>query len=242
MDEKNKITTNYFCTVVTIVKNNREGIERTLKSIVSQSFTNFEYIVIDGGSSDGTVEIIRNYNKNINLIISEPDNGIYYAMNKAINLSRGKYIIFINSGDWLESDILEHVHSISTQEKSDVYYGLVRLWDQDSNIIGVNGATIMNIKKEMISHSSCFISKDVYNYINYDIKYKSAADYDLIFRILNNQYKFFYIEKIISNFVLGGISSTKLGFLETNSILFKYKSYGLIKYILKYIYIKLKSN
>ena len=93
-----------FFTIVTVVKNDEKNIERTIKSIKNQSFNNFEHIIIDGLSSDKTVSNVLKNKKNIDILISEKDSGIYYAMNKGILLSRGKIIVFVNSGDLLKKN------------------------------------------------------------------------------------------------------------------------------------------
>jgi glycosyltransferase involved in cell wall biosynthesis len=97
-------------TVITVVLNDERKIESTIKSIISQSYRNIEYIIIDGGSVDNTLQIIENYKDRISLVISEPDNGIYHAMNKGIRHASGDYIIFINSGDiFYNNDIIKEV-------------------------------------------------------------------------------------------------------------------------------------
>ena len=98
--------------VVTVVYNSEALIENTVKSIINQSYSHIEYIVVDGGSTDGTIDILNRYKKNISTLISEPDHGIYDAMNKGIRLATGDFLVFINSGDKFSShDILEKIFS-----------------------------------------------------------------------------------------------------------------------------------
>ncbi|MEG1573526.1 MAG: glycosyltransferase family 2 protein, partial [Bacteroidales bacterium] len=108
--------------IITINLNDAAGIEKTLKSIwEKQSFRDFEHIVIDGGSKDGSVEVIKKYEKNLAYWISEPDKGIYNAMNKGIAKATGEYLLFINGGDWLADDVLAEVFAIPFEE--DIVYG-----------------------------------------------------------------------------------------------------------------------
>ena len=98
--------------VVTVVYNSAALIENTVNSIINQSYSHIEYIVVDGGSTDGTIDILNRYKKNISTLISEPDRGIYDAMNKGISLATGDFVVFINSGDKFSSDdILENIFS-----------------------------------------------------------------------------------------------------------------------------------
>ena len=101
-----KINIPYF-SVITVVKNDIKNIYKTIKSIKEQSFKNFEYIIIDGKSSDGTTQQIRKHKKYIDLIISEKDKGIYFAMNKGAKLAKGEILVFVNSGDILNKDALK---------------------------------------------------------------------------------------------------------------------------------------
>ena len=97
-------------TIITINYNNKEGLERTIKSTAKQTFKNFEYIVIDGGSTDGSVEVIKQYASEIDFWVSEKDNGIYHAMNKGVSHAHGDYLLFMNSGDTFHSpDVLNSV-------------------------------------------------------------------------------------------------------------------------------------
>ena len=116
-------------TVVTAVFNAEDVIEKTIKSVLNQTYTPYEYLIIDGKSSDKTVEIIRKYSKhfeekNITLkIVSEKDNGIYNAMNKGIDLAEGDFISFLNAGDWYELDALENINKFYEEDSFDLTYG-----------------------------------------------------------------------------------------------------------------------
>ena len=117
--EKNKIS------IITVVKNSSNTIEKTIKSVLAQEYKNLEYIIIDGGSTDGTLEIIKEYKKNISIFLTEKDNGIWDAMNKGIKLANGDLVGFINSGDIYYSNALETVNHYFVENKIDFLFGSV---------------------------------------------------------------------------------------------------------------------
>jgi putative colanic acid biosynthesis glycosyltransferase len=107
----NSLSKKPFFSIITVVKNDENNIEKTIESITQQSFKNYEYIIIDGKSSDKTRTKILKHKKKINMLISQKDNGIYYAMNKGINLSNGEVIVFINSGDLFSKNALRFIYN-----------------------------------------------------------------------------------------------------------------------------------
>lgn len=217
--------------IITVVFNGEKYLEETIQSVIKQTYDNVEYIIIDGGSTDGTMGIIKKYEHAIDYWVSEKDNGIYHAMNKGLSLAIGDYIALLNCGDWYEIDACEQVLKYILLYKYDIYYGLIRNFDK--NIFrNVSGSTINNLQKSMIAHPTCFISKYVYSKYKYNVKYKSASDYDLIIRLYKAGFKFYFIERIIANFNLGGISESYLGIIESLRIKKKYEYISYTKYIL----------
>ena len=107
----NKITKPLF-SVITVVKNDKFGITKTIKSILNQSYKNFEYLVIDGASKDGTLSILSKYKNKIDHIVSRPDKGIYFAMNRGIKIAKGEIIVFVNSGDLFTKNALKIINNI----------------------------------------------------------------------------------------------------------------------------------
>ena len=202
-------------TVITIVKNDEENIEKTIKSIINQKNIKFEYIIIDGNSSDKTLSILSNYKKNINKIISENDNGIYDAMNKGIANSTGDVIVFCNSGDFFYENALMHVMKIFNTSNFDYVFGTVL-----RNYLGNNQVLKYNLKPKRIyynfdfatSHSTgFFLKRDVYEQIGYyNTRFKCSADYDLYFRLIDKNYIGTATgeKNIIGNMSAGGYSST----------------------------------
>jgi len=227
-------------TVVTVVRNGEETLEETILSVINQTYTNVEYIIIDGASTDGTLDIIKKYEDKIDYWLSEPDEGIYYAMNKGIDLATGDYIALLNSDDWYELDACETIVNKIKEVKADIYYAMIRVLNKENEILFVYGYTHKILSQNMIAHPTCFISKKIYSKFKYDISYKSASDYDFILKIYNNNIYFYFIEKILVNFRTGGISSDIINNIETLEIKRKYKLIFLHKYIIKKIFFKLR--
>lgn len=228
-------------TVITVVYNACKTIERTIKSVIAQEYVNIEYIIVDGGSTDGTVDIIKKYQNNIDYWISEPDKGIYYAMNKGIEFSNGDYICLLNADDWYEKDTCKVVAQriIKTNSEYGVYYGMARVINLNGETVDIQGTTVHIINRASIAHQTCFISKDVYSRYTYDTMYKSAADYDMMCKLIKNDVKFNFIENILVNYSLNGMSDSVLGQQETYRIRKKYGYISQINYIIHEISLKL---
>ena len=122
----NKITEPLF-SIITVVKNDEKNIQKTIVSVLNQKFKNFEYIIIDGNSNDSTVSIINQYKHKIDLLISEDDDGLYFAMNKGAKIAKGKFLVFVNSGDTLNIDALEIINKKILQNPAiDFIFGTVK--------------------------------------------------------------------------------------------------------------------
>ena len=229
---------NPLITVVTVVRNGEKTIEQTILSVINQTYTNVEYIVIDGASTDNTLGIIRKYEDRIDYWISEPDKGIYDAMNKGIGLATGDYIALLNSDDWYEQDTCEIIANKINELKADIYYGLIRDIDKQSNkTMRIIGSEIHTINYYMIPHQTCFVSKEMYTKFKYDINYKFASDYDFIIKIYKSNASFYFIEKIMTNCRTDGISSSMICSIEKLDIRKKYNFISLNKYYIKKIFV-----
>ena len=178
-------------TIITVVLNNEKFIEETINSIINQKYTNIEYIIIDGGSSDNTLNIIKKYQDNIDYIISESDNGLYDAMNKGIILSRGDLIGIVNSDDVLTKSAMDYlVQYYFKHPKLDLFFGTVRKhWGL------LHGFKPFKIKYSWFfytSHSTGFYITRRAAIINgkYSLDYKTSSDFDYFYRaIVHNKFK-----------------------------------------------------
>ncbi len=197
----------YRISVITVVLNGAETIEKTIRSVLEQDYPDIEYIIIDGGSEDGTIDIIKKYEKRIACFVSEPDNGIYYAMNKGIERATGDIIGIINSDDWYEPGCFKTVAADFEEHDNDIVYG-------DLNRIGENGIEKRELRElkylclgMVLPHPTVFVKKSVYGKIGlFDTSYKIAADYDFLLRCYMAGVRFGYIPETLADFTLGGIS------------------------------------
>lgn len=227
--------------IITPVYNGEKTIRRTIESIVKQNYTDYEYIIVDGDSTDGTLKIVEEYKKILKdrlIVISEKDDGIYDAMNKGINISKGRIIGIINSDDWYEDKLFGKIVAEMSDMKCNIVYGFMRtIKDSREYQISLNNSSFLN--ERMINHPSCFVTKTVYEkYGLYNTKYKIAADYDFMIRVyLSNPDIFCPIYFLIANFSLGGASQSYEGWMEQLQIK---KKYGFISQN-KYRYEALKN-
>jgi glycosyltransferase involved in cell wall biosynthesis len=227
-------------TVITVVRNGEKTLEQTILSVIHQTYQNVEYIVIDGASTDNTLNIIKKYDDKIDYWISEPDEGIYYAMNKGIDLATGEYIAFLNSDDWYEDTTCEIISEYIKKYNDDVYYGLMKVVSGNHEILFIVGHHINNISRNMISHPSTFIRKEVLHKHRFAVKYKYSSDYALMICLFNQGFKFRFIEKTLVNFSIGGTSGKPAAWIETLKILIDNKFITRYDFCLKYLYYCIK--
>lgn len=212
--------------IVTIVYNGEKEIERTIQSVINQSYKDYEYILIDGASNDGTMQIVDKYKEYFTRIISEPDNGIYNAMNKGLKMCTGDYVLFANCGDMIASPlVLENVANAVLQNGTKIFPDLV-YGSYQENYNGVLGPVIpcRSYKKVwygmFASHQSIFCRLSVINEHNvwFDESYKIAADYKFILTMVKYSTCFLQLEQCISVFDVSGVSSVNqnLGLKEAD--------------------------
>lgn len=203
---------NIYISVITVCYNCIDEIEKTIQSVLSQKSRNFEYLIIDGASTDGTVDVIKRYEEKFDensipySYYSEKDNGIYEAMNKGTQKAKGSYLNFLNAGDYYFSDeSLAHMN-IKNGNSSVIYGDFV---DQIYNLRKIIKAKpLSEITKGMIfSHQSAFIRKEVLIHRPYDTSYKIAGDYDFFLYCYKAGIGFEYVPYPFSVFVRGGVSS-----------------------------------
>lgn len=194
--------------IITISYNKGNEIERTIKSIVNQSFRDYEYILVDGKSLDETMNIVKRYEKDFTVIVSEKDNGIYDAMNKGLKLAHGKYVVYINAGDELENNdtLLEVSKSLSDE---DFIYGNAKIVYEDKYLLNrtlLNRNTLRSGK--MPCHQSIYIKRNILLRVNgFNTKYKIAGDFELCCKLVVQNFKGKYIDSCLAKFYKGGAST-----------------------------------
>ena len=223
-----------FFSIITVTRNAQTTIENCINSIINQDFQDFEYIVIDGLSSDLTPEILSKYSSQIDLLISESDNGLYFAMNKGLNLARGKVIGIISSDDILLPEALSKVAQVfKDNPRAEVVYGAAELGaSANSSVIFSH----QELNSRMILHPSTFVASSAYGSAgNFNTKYRIAADYDLMLRFNKAGVIFQAYEGSLTRIAPGGASS-KYRFksiLETYQIQKEYVSKPFLSHELK---------
>lgn len=228
--------------IITVTYNSEKTIEQTIKSVLLQSYSNFEYIIVDGASTDNTLEIIKKHAAFDNRIryISEPDAGIYDAMNKGIKIATGDVVALLNSDDYYEPDALVKIAGNIPDGGKYVVYGMIRILDEEIED-RIMLSSHHSLPKRMMMHPACFVSKAVYEQYLYDVTYKSAADYDLFLRLYQDRaVEFIPVYEITTNFRIGGMSSSFISILETNDILYKYGYINKKTYLIRKTIINLK--
>ncbi len=212
---------NIKVSIITVCYNSEKTIERTIKSVLDQTYKNIEYIIVDGASNDGTMKIIDNYREAFGSrlkVVSEKDDGIYYAMNKGIDMSTGDIVGIINSDDWYEDEAVEKIVEAYNKNHSNkycVYYGKKGVV-KDGLVMQVNLSDHNKLEDGMISHPSCFVTKETYlDKGKFNTKYVSVADYDLMLRFKRTEeVEFIPVYEHIANFSLGGMCSTGKAYID----------------------------
>lgn len=222
--------------IITVVFNGEKYLDETIQSVITQSCDNVEYIIIDGGSNDGTLDIIKKYEDQIDYWVSEEDTGIYDAMNKGLRLAMGEYVGILNADDYYVKDAVEH--SIKKILKTNSDYSF-------ANVEYVNSKTIAKaispLKKDFIyqemfyPHVSAFILLSVYKSIGlFDTSLKIAGDHDMALHIHLKGYSCVYIDKVVARIEEGGVSSS----LDTNKEFYMLSlKHGKNKILASYIYV-----
>ncbi|MDZ8024392.1 MAG: glycosyltransferase family 2 protein [Nostoc sp. DedQUE11] len=200
--------------IVTPVYNAASTVEKTILSVINQDIqAELEYIVVDGGSNDGTLEIINRYSDDIDILISEPDRGIYDAMNKGVNLATGDIIGIINSDDWYNPNALQIVENSFQQEpKISILYSSIDNYFEGKYMNTFIPGELQNLVfKFTLNHPSCFVKKSVYDKLGlFDLSYEIAADYDFIFRAYRSGFCFQYVAIPLVSYSLNGMSGKPL--------------------------------
>lgn len=207
--------------IITINFNHREGLRRTIESVITQSYNDYEYIIIDGGSTDGSREVIQEYEKQIHYWVSEPDKGIYNAMNKGVKAAHGDYLIFMNSGDtFFDNNVLEkslpYMHD-------DIVQGIARNQDQtETPLFFFKVSNRTDMVSPSLHHQSCFFRKKLFDSLLYDEHYKIVADWKFyIEQLIFHNCTYSHMPVRVALYEGGGVSETayELEFEERREII-----------------------
>ena len=209
--------------IITVVYNGELTIEKSIQSVQNQSYGNVEHIIIDGGSTDKTVEFIKNYNDVIYYWTSEPDKGIYDAMNKGLKIAQGDFIAILNSDDYYLPNAIELSIQEIEETNSDYSFAEVRYINSKAKICPISPLEQNKIYQEMLyPHVSAVISKKIYDEVGYfDTNFKIAGDHDMALRIHLNNYKYCYVSEVIAELERGGVSSSNESNKESLAVVVK---------------------
>ena len=193
--------------IVTVCYNSAKTIERTIKSVAGQDYRDIEYIIIDGGSTDGTLDIIDRYKDKISVLVSEPDEGIYYAMNKGIARATGDIIGFINSDDWYADGAIVVIVEAFSKTDADIVYG--KFVEVKNGVYReVKNGNLDDICLDMVfGHPATFVKIDFLRKHPFDVSYRIAADYAFFLTMYFQKKCFHQIDNIIAYYRTGGTSS-----------------------------------
>lgn len=217
-------------TVVTVTYNAEKYLEQTIKSIIEQDHPNIEYIIIDGASTDSTLEIIKKYEKYITHWISEPDNGIYDAMNKGVDIATGEWINFMNAGDSFASkDAISYLINHLKKDTDLITGDRYSVYEDSSRKILNKASGVNGIKDHGMpsGHQSMLIKSSLMKRYKYSLNYKYASDHDLMLKFYRDNKKFQLVNKPISNYLRGGYSDKNNieAYIEILFLMIKYKPY-----------------
>lgn len=190
--------------IITIVYNGEKHLEQTIQSVLSQTYAPIEYIIIDGGSVDNSVAIIKKYSDRISYWISEKDRGVSDAFNKGIAVSNGDIIGLINADDWYEPNAVENM--VNEIGDADVAYGDLRYWKDGKKDMTVMGNHEYMGNEMSMNHPTVFIKKHCYENVLFNTSLKYAMDYELLLKLKIAGYLFIHIPKVLANMRWDGIS------------------------------------
>ena len=240
-NNKNKLT------IITVTLNSEKFIEKTIKSVINQSYKNFEYLIIDGKSNDKTISIINKYKNKINKIVSEKDDGIYAAMNKGLKFAKGEWVLILNAGDYLTNkNILLNIFKKKIDAKSSIIYS-------DANIVDLEGKILevykTNHQKRKFNHQCIIYRKTLHKKFGYYIEATKSTISDYIFFCQIPKKHFIKVEERISCYLINGVSNSMshaiqrigfeifMGYLNKRDILIK-----IFISSFKFFFNKLKKN
>ncbi len=228
--------------IVTVVYNGAKYLEETIQSVINQTYNNVEYIIIDGASTDDTLDIIKKYEDKIDYWISESDSGIYDAMNKGIELVNGDWINFMNAGDgFFDNNTLQKVFYKNNLNNIDVVYGNHKVIYQHKTRVAKAG-DIKNIwKGSQFCHQSAFVSLKILKDNKFNLSNRIGADFEFFYTLYRKKTNFKYMDIIIANYSSGGLSDIRRidsivgwwNIVEKNNAVNLYYIFVIVKEIIK---------
>lgn len=231
--------------IITVVFNGEKYLEETIQSVITQTYDNIEYIIIDGGSTDSTLDILRNYEDRIDYWVSEKDNGIYDAMNKGIDLATGDWLLFIGADDKIFSP--QTISSIPFEKyKHSMLIAGKIVYDTQQEVTSSIG--LKTLFHNTVHHQSAFYSKNLFTVWRYDLSFDLIADYELNLLLYLTQSQTTMVNELIAFCQEGGISRKhiKIAYQETNAIrkkhLGKRSVFFTVLYSLKMLLSLMKKN
>ena len=234
--------------VITVTYNAEKVLEDTLQSGISQTYRHVEYIIVDGASKDGTIKIIDKYRERIHTVVSEPDKGLYDAMNKGIALATGNYLCFLNAGDsFHEDDTLQQmVHSIKGNELPDILYGETAIVDQQSHFLRMRRLSAPEVlswksfkQGMLVCHQAFFAKRDLVE--PYDLNYRFSSDFDWCIRVMKKAHTLHNTHLTIIDYLEEGLTTQnhKASLRERFRIMTKH--YGLVSTIIHHAWFVMRA-
>ncbi|MCX2482120.1 glycosyltransferase family 2 protein [Pedobacter sp. MR2016-24] len=216
--------------IITVSYNNFAGLQKTIESVIKQEFSDYEFIIIDGNSTDGSKELLEKYEDKLTYWVSEPDNGIYHAMNKGISVSRGQYILFLNSGDSLHDNQVLSTVTHKINGNYGIYYGdiIYEEADKKNKRSFPKQLTFQFFVEHNISHQASFIKRSLFEEIFfYNEGFKIVSDWEFfIYAICKENVPHKHLDFIVTDYDATGISSN----VENHAQMHKERNISLKKY------------
>ena len=205
-------------TVITVCWNSAKTIEKSIKSVLAQSYGNIEYLIIDGASKDATLDIIRRYEADIDYYLSEPDKGLYYAMNKGLELARGEFILFLNSDDWYTEDCVEALVAAKDYSGCDFVSALALYVDDETGPREVLRSMPFDHSLYLrmpLRHETMLVPAALYEQLGpYDTDYRILSDREYTVRLFDADVTHYEVPRALLNFSTGGVSNTNIELLN----------------------------
>lgn len=206
--KKEDLSGHPLVSIITIALNDADHLQKTIESVLRQSYGPIEYIVIDGGSTDNTISLLRQYDAEIDYWVSEPDKGISHAFNKGVQAAGGRFVGLINAGDWYEPDTVQRVVEIFlAAPETGVVCGALQYWNKMKREYICQSVPRLLERDMTLTHPTCFVRADLYRRFGlFDEKYKFAMDYKLLLRLKVRGVRFVALEAVLANMRHAGIS------------------------------------